>query len=84
MGFFFLLLVVVVFFVLCLGLIRYAYARREQPFWATIVACCEDMLAQIAQEPDVFWLATVLRHRRCQSKSNVGSEAPVTTQHRQR
>ena len=40
-------------------LIRYAYRQANNPICATIVDCCNDMLEQITQEPDVIWLTTV-------------------------
>lgn len=86
MSVFVLLFVVVGLFALGFGLLYYAFAHRDQPVCATIVDCYEDLLDQITQEPDVIWLATLLRRRQHppqQSKLDQWPEPSTPVQQRQ-
>jgi hypothetical protein len=61
-------------------LVRYAYQNIHNPICATMVDCCNDMLAQITQEPDVIWLTSVVQHQDKHKTATIALE----TKHRQR
>jgi hypothetical protein len=82
MALYLLLLVPIGITVLLWIVIRYAYAHPDNLVCATIVDCWNDVLEQIAQEPDVVWLATLLGRR--QPKLTALSDSPFEAQQRQK